>query len=172
MSKNLRLWFFCILFPALIAIDQITKGIAKAHLQGKETFSYLYDTVRLVYVENTGAFLSLGSGWSDQLSFVVFVLLPLLFLVLLAGYLIKNRNTMNLFVYLSMIFIAAGGFGNLIDRVAYHRHVTDFLNFGIGNVRTGILNFADMYVTTGVILLVIFYMKDSKKPKETVATGK
>jgi signal peptidase II len=166
MNKNFRLWLFCILFPALIALDQITKSIAKAHLLGKETFSYLYDTIRLVYVENTGAFLSLGSGWSDQLSFVVFVLLPLLFLILLGGYLIKNRNTMNLFVYLSMIFIAAGGFGNLIDRVLYHRHVTDFLNFGIGNVRTGILNFADMYVTTGVILLIVFYMKDSKKPKE------
>jgi signal peptidase II len=169
MKKISRIWLFFILFIALIGLDQITKSIAKAHLMGKETFSYLYDTVRLVYVENTGAFLSFGSNWSDQLSFAVFILLPLIFLVLLAAYIIKNRSTMNLYVFLSMVFITSGGFGNLIDRVFYHRHVTDFLNFGIGNVRTGILNFADMYVTTGVILLILFYMKDSKKPKEVKA---
>jgi signal peptidase II len=166
MKKINRLQLFCILFVALIAIDQITKGIAKAYLLGKESYSFLYDTIRLIYVENTGAFLSFGSTWPDSLSFIVFVILPLVFLILLAVYLIKNRNTMNFIVYLSMIFIASGGFGNLIDRILYHRHVTDFLNFGIGNVRTGILNFADMYVTTGVILLIFFYMKDSKKPKE------
>jgi signal peptidase II len=168
MNKNFRLWLFFILFVGLIGIDQITKIIAKAQLIGKEAIFWFYDIVRLVYVENTGAFLSLGSNWPDTLSLAVFIILPLVFLLLLAVYLIKNRDNMNLFVFLSMTFILSGGMGNLIDRIIYHRHVTDFLNFGIGNIRTGILNFADMCVTTGVVLLIVYYMKDSKKPATTM----
>lgn len=164
MKTNLRLLLFIVLLIGLIGCDRITKSIAKEQLQGKGTFSYFHDTFRLVYVENTGAFLSLGANWSDLTSNVVFIMLPLIFLVFLAVYIIRNRNKASLFVFLCMTFILAGGLGNLIDRIFYHRHVADFLNFGIQNLRTGILNFADMYVTIGVILLIIFQMKDKKEP--------
>jgi len=162
MKTNFRLLLFVVLFIGLIGCDRITKIVAKKELQGKGSYTYFHDTIRLVYVENTGAFLSLGADWSDGVSNVVFIGVPLIFLLLLAIYVIKNRNNTSMLVYLAMIFIFSGGMGNLIDRILYHRHVTDFLNFGIGNVRTGILNMADTYVTAGVALMLLFYITEKK----------
>ena len=55
-----------------------------------------------------------------------------------------------------LVTIIGGGLGNLIDRLSNNFRVVDFINFGIGNVRTGILNVADMSVTFGVIILAIY----------------
>jgi len=48
----------------------------------------------------------------------------------------------------------AGGASNLIDRLAHDR-VVDFLNVGLGPLRTGIFNVADMAVTAGVLLVLV-----------------
>ena len=48
--------------------------------------------------------------------------------------------------------IIAGGLGNIIDRLLFDRHVSDFMNIGIQNIRTGIFNFADVCVTAGAIV--------------------
>jgi hypothetical protein len=53
----------------------------------------------------------------------------------------------------------SGGMGNITDRVLYNRHVTDFINLGIMNIRTGIFNVADLYVTIGVLMLLIGYIR-------------
>ena len=91
--------------------------------------------------------------------------LPLIVLLLIAAYVIYKRNEMSIFVFLSFILILAGGFGNVLDRFFFDRHVVDFLNVGIDNLRTGIFNFADFYITTGVIALLFFYRtKTEKKP--------
>lgn len=38
--------------------------------------------------------------------------------------------------------VCSGGIGNLIDRFAQHGHVMDFLNVGVGSLRTGVFNVA------------------------------
>jgi signal peptidase II len=48
----------------------------------------------------------------------------------------------------------AGGASNLIDRLIYDGYVLDFLNVGVGSVRTGIFNVADAFIMAGVILLI------------------
>lgn len=68
---------------------------------------------------------------------------------------------------LAFIMIFAGGVGNIIDRIVNDRHVIDFMNMGIGTLRTGIFNFADLCLTTGVVLLLFTY---PKKEKEQGAT--
>ena len=69
----------------------------------------------------------------------------------------------------SIAMVIAGGIGNIIDRILFDRHVTDFMNIGIGNIRTGIFNVADMCVTAGVIGLLLFF--NEKKNKPTVTTN-
>lgn len=56
---------------------------------------------------------------------------------------------------LSLLF--SGGIGNIIDRILFDRHVTDFMNLGVQNIRTGIFNVADVCVTAGAIGLLLFY---------------
>jgi signal peptidase II len=50
--------------------------------------------------------------------------------------------------------VAAGGASNLIDRLA-RGTVTDFMNVGIGPLRTGIFNLADVAITLGAVLVVL-----------------
>ena len=111
--------------------------------------SFYHDTFRLDYVENTGAFLSFGDNWSPTASFWLMNVLPLLFLMGLFVYAIRQTATSSLKSVFPFLLVCAGGLGNIIDRILYNRHVTDFMNMGINNIRTGIFNVADMYVTAG-----------------------
>ena len=56
---------------------------------------------------------------------------------------------------LGLSFIAGGGFGNLADRLFRGGRVSDFLNLGIGTLRTGIFNCADMAILAGCVLLLV-----------------
>ena len=51
--------------------------------------------------------------------------------------------------------IAGGGLGNLYDRLTNTGRVVDFLMVGMGSLRTGIFNVADLAITFGVGLFVL-----------------
>jgi len=48
-----------------------------------------------------------------------------------------------------------GGASNLIDRLVYKGAVIDFLNIGIGNLRTGVFNVADVAIVAGAGLMIL-----------------
>jgi lipoprotein signal peptidase len=52
-----------------------------------------------------------------------------------------------------LVLFLAGGLSNLADRLAIGS-VIDFLNVGIGQVRTGIFNVADVAIMTGAALVL------------------
>jgi signal peptidase II len=162
MKRSIKIILFCFISIVFIGCDQVTKELAKLHLKDKAAMSFYHDTFRLDYVENTGAFLSFGADWSPAASFWLLNVLPLLFLMSLFVYAIRktaNSTLMNVFPFL---LICAGGLGNIIDRIIYDRHVTDFMNLGINNLRTGIFNFADVYVSSGVIMLLVMQWRNSR----------
>ncbi len=167
MNKKVKILLFCITCFAFISCDRITKDIAKEHLKNKETFSYLHDTVRLEYVENTGAALSLGDNLSVKTSFWLLSILPLIFLLVLFTYTLKNAQKMNTMKVFFLALLFSGGIGNIIDRILFDRHVTDFMNVGFENIRTGVFNVADICVTAGAIGLLLFYK--NQREKETVS---
>lgn len=148
-----------------MALDRWTKVLAKTHLMGQEALSYFNNMVRLVYVENTGAFLSMGSSLSNGTSFWLLTIIPLLLLGGLGYFIIKKNHELPTLHFIALTCILAGGLGNVIDRIVFDRHVTDFLNVGIGTLRTGIFNFADMYVSFGAVVLLFFSLgKKKDKP--------
>ena len=169
MKKSTRIILFCICCLAFISCDSITKDFAKDHLKNKATVTYLDDTVRLQYVENTGAALSWGDDLPRQVSFWLLSILPLLILSGLFIYTLKNLQQMGPMKVFSIALVFSGGIGNITDRLLYDRHVTDFLNVGIGNIRTGIFNVADVCVTSGVIGLLFFF--NDKQNKHTTNTN-
>ena len=169
MKKSTRIILFCICCLAFISCDRITKDFAKDHLKNKATVTYLDDTVRLQYVENTGAALSWGDDLPRQVSFWLLSILPLLILSGLFIYTLKNLQQMGPMKVFSIALVFSGGIGNITDRLLYDRHVTDFLNVGIGNIRTGIFNVADVCVTSGVIGLLFFF--NDKQNKHTTNTN-
>jgi signal peptidase II len=74
---------------------------------------------------------------------------------------LRRAKQLKSFEMTAFILIFSGGIGNLIDRLLFDRHVTDFINLGIADFRTGIFNIADVYVTTGVLMLLFNYLKKS-----------
>lgn len=169
MKKTTRIILFCICCLAFIGCDRVTKDLAKEHLRDKATKTYLNDTVRLQYVENTGAALSLGEDLPKQVSFWLLSILPLIILSGLFFYTLKNLDQMSPMKVFSIALVFSGGIGNIIDRILYDRHVADFLNVGIGSIRTGIFNVADICVTAGVIGLLLFF--NDKQNHPTVNTN-
>ena len=61
-----------------------------------------------------------------------------------------------------MIF--GGAIGNLYDRI-FFRAVPDFIDFHIGDFHWFIFNVADIFISLGVILMIIFELIDNKKEK-------
>jgi len=163
MKNWMKVLLFCLTCLMFIGCDRVTKDLAKQHLMYREPISYFHNTFVLEYVENTGAALSLGDQLSKPVSFWLLSIAPLVFLMLVFVYAIRKMRELSLLKVLSFSMIIAGGLGNIIDRIMFDRHVTDFMNIGIHNLRTGIFNFSDVCVTAGVIGLLISYRE--KKPK-------
>lgn len=146
---------------ACVGIDQITKAVVRESLPRHEIMSYLGDTLRVQYAENRGAFLGMGAALSERTRTIVFVTGIGAVVAGILTYLLLAQASSLLFTA-ALSLIAAGGLGNLIDRVALGGYVVDFLNIGIGPVRTGIFNVADVAITAGALLLIIDQIKHSK----------
>ena len=153
---------FCVGCTVFIGCDRVTKQLAKEHLMYQEPKSYFHDTFRFEYAENTGAALSLGDSLPKALSFWVLSMVPLAVLMVLLVYVLKRLDKFSFLKLSCFCLIIAGGLGNVIDRIIYDRHVTDFMNMGINNIRTGIFNVADVCITAGVIGLFIAYNNKDK----------
>jgi signal peptidase II len=163
VNKKLNIIIFCVLCLGFIGCDQVTKGWARSYLDNREPVSIFHDTIRLIYVENTGAFMSWGAEWSQNMSFWIFTILPVALLLSFLVYVLKKWSQISILQAISFCMIFSGGIGNVIDRIVRHRHVTDFINLGFQDFRTGIFNVADLYVTIGVLFFAFSSLKPSKK---------
>ncbi len=136
------------------ACDQLSKSIAREYLPGTGIHSYLGDTFRLQYSQNPGAFLGLGDSLSSAVRFDGFIVgVGLIVAALLAWAALSRRLQWP--QRIAVAVVGAGGGSNLIDRIRFDGTVTDFLNLGIGPLRTGIFNVADLMLMVGVIWLLI-----------------
>jgi signal peptidase II len=155
MQRLTRLFVVITLLFACAGCDQATKSLARTHLSPGVTSSYAHDMFRLVYSENAGAFLSLGASLPKAVRTMVLQGAVGLIAVGLVAAALFWRGLTELQVA-AITLLGASGFGNLIDRVVYDGRVTDFLNLGLGHLRTGIFNIADVYGVVGVIMLLAF----------------
>ena len=154
-SKILKkLGFILPIIIALIIIDLVTKEIAQANLQFKPSVTYLGGFIKLIYAENTGGMLSFGSTIPEFLKVIIFQVLVTALLLFLFGYFLYKNDLTKIQVAAFVLFLG-GGFGNLIDRFFNDGKVVDFILLQAGGLHTGIFNVADMYVTTGVGLILV-----------------
>jgi signal peptidase II len=164
LKKLPRALAVAIIMFACIGCDQTTKFVAKERLRFGEIHSFAGDIFRLHYAENTGAFLGLGSSLPGRWRQLIFTFLVAFFLLGLLLYVLLSRDLLFTQVFY-LTLVLAGGISNLIDRIVYDGRVIDFLNVGIGPIRTGIFNVADMAITAGAILLAVESFR--KKPQRS-----
>jgi signal peptidase II len=136
---------------ATIGCDRMTKRLASATLAGAPDRSFLAGTVRVAYAENTGGFLSVGAEWPAHGRIAVFVVITGALLAAMGVAIMRARWSR--WPLLGATLFLAGGASNWIDRVV-HGRVVDFLNLGIGPLRTGVFNVADVAILAGLGLLL------------------
>jgi signal peptidase II len=131
---------------------------------GGPDITFLQDSVRLTYAENPGAFLGIGASLPAPARAAVFrvaaslIVLGLVLSAFLWPGLSRGR-------VVALTLLAASGLGNLVDRYLQDGRVTDFLNIGIGNLRTGIFNVADVLGVVAVTLLLVLRKRDATRSR-------
>ena len=158
MNKYLcKPWFAAILTVILIGFDQWTKMLAVAFLKGKDPFVIWNGVFELHYLENRGAAFGMMQG---QRTFFLIMGIVVFIAVI---YLFSHMSKENRFwpIRLIAVFILAGAWGNMLDRMRLF-YVVDFFYFKL--IDFPIFNVADIYVTTATAFLLMlfgFYYKDS-----------
>ena len=160
---NPRIFLICALSLSLISWDQVSKDYAREHLRNKAPRAFVHDSFRLEYVENTGAAMSFADDLPPRLSFWLLGIVPLAVLMGLFGYMMMRARTLSKPKLIALSLIFAGGMGNILDRLLFDRHVSDFMNVGVSSVRSGIFNFADMWIFFGAIWVVMASFRDQRR---------
>ena len=143
----------------LVLIDQCMKiFISKMMLNNRFEDMQLLPFLNIVFVRNTGVSFGMFSEWGilGRYFFSIFSIVIGCFLILLAIF--SDTKVFRI----SLSLISSGALGNAIDRV-YFGGVIDFIDFFIYNLHWPAFNFADIFITLGVILLLfdnIFYKKN------------
>ena len=141
-----------------IALDQISKIWVRNNFDSYIENSIISDLFTLIKVENTGAFLGMGSELSEILRILLLIVLPIIVLISITIYNYIDK-TLDKISIIGFSLIIGGGIGNIFDRIVYGS-VTDFLYLDFGGIfKTGIFNIADLSVTTGMILILISSFK-------------
>ncbi|RMH85653.1 MAG: signal peptidase II [Calditrichaeota bacterium] len=147
-----------------VVVDQITKLIAVMTLKHTPPRSYLGDFFRLQYAENTGAMLGFGSDLPEAVRFWVLTVMVGILLLGLLVYLLFNPHLRTSQV-IAFSLISGGGISNFIDRLLNDGRVVDFMNMGIGWLRTGIFNVADVLIMIGLgMVLLLGGWRERRKP--------
>ena len=153
------IWIF--LTFLIVLLDQFTKNLVVKNMQLYEEIPVIDSFFQLNYVLNDGAGLGLFSN--ARWVFISFTTLVIILAIIL---LLKNYFDHTL-AYFSIIFILYGGIGNMIDRV-FVGEVVDFFQFEIKFFDL-IFNVADIFVTFGTIMFVVYYLfiyNNDKKEKD------
>tara|TARA_B100000902_G_scaffold249021_1_gene235676 strand:+ start:911 stop:1402 length:492 start_codon:yes stop_codon:yes gene_type:complete len=160
-KKNIYL-IILILFN--IGIDQYSKKIVREEIIPGSQTEILGKLLQLMNVENSGAFLGMGSESNPTVKLIFLLILPIIVILSVLYYLFTNKSIDKL-TSVGLSCIVGGGLANLYDRFLYGS-VTDFLFMDFGIAKTGIFNLADLSVTTGMILILLSTFKEKVKPEE------
>lgn len=167
----------CFLLEALLLIvvlslDLITKHYVVDYLltQPFNSAPCIDGFINLVYVKNYGASFGIFSGKTEFL--IAFVIISLLIMAIIWIFFLRDQPSV---IKISIIFLIAGGIGNLVDRIAFG-YVRDFLNFSF--FEFPVFNVADSFVVIGTFMLIIYLIyslivefKKTKKDKDKEQTN-
>ena len=148
-----------IIIALSIFLDQISKILIRNNVEQYSDIKLIGEYFILTNVENSGAFLGMGSGFSPIMKSVFLIILPIIVLISIIIYVYRDKEIDKISL-IGFSIIIGGGIGNIFDRIMYGS-VTDFLFIDLGGIfKTGIFNIADLAVTTGMILILLMSFKN------------
>ena len=136
-----------------ILIDFLSKIFIMNKLSVGESKTIIKDFFYITHVNNKGAAWGLLSN-----NTILLIIVSVLFTCLFIYYIEKNK--LKIYEEISAGIILAGILGNMFDRI-FRGYVVDFLNFYIFGYDYPVFNIADTFIVTGVIILMVFYIKEA-----------
>lgn len=166
MLKQIRLsrtLFILSLVMVNVGCDQVSKSIVRERVAYHDYIEVIEDYFTLTKVENSGAFLGMGSDLNPVLRTIVMLILPAVALLIMLVLLVF-RTSLTPTMIIGICFMLGGGIGNVIDRFRYGA-VTDFLHIDFGFFQTGIFNLADVSIMLGASMLFIYTLLHKNNPE-------
>ncbi len=180
MTDNLNKKILLILFIILLTVflDQLSKTLISKNMELYSFKTIIPGVLNFRYIINYGFLLGIGSNLNDGRTFNGVVIITIIALTILLSYfiyLIFQKST-PYFLLITFSILIGGAWGNFLDRLIKGK-VIDFLEIVLPFKRIGrfyigstpIFNLADLFVTVGIILLLIYYFiiepKENKKQK-------
>ena len=151
--KNLTKNFYINLFIifSIFIIDRITK-IYVVSVNGKNSYEDLYSSkflnINLIWNEGIafGLFSFSQNNLYNLLTLIISIIIIVILKMIINSYGIKKYGLMIIF---------GGALGNLFDRIFY-KAVPDFIDFHIGELHWFVFNVADIFITIGVIIMILY----------------
>ena len=139
-----------IIILSIFTLDRLIKiYLIDLQLSGTDVDFYIFPFLNIYLVWNTGIGFGLISMENNIFYLIITAIITVINLILIF-LLFKTKG-----IYASFIAIIIGGsLGNLFDRMYYHA-VPDFIDFHVGNFHWFIFNVADIFITLGIISLII-----------------
>ena len=117
----------------------------------------------------TSKFLNINLIWNEGIAFGLFSFDKSLFynflsfligiVIIIIIFILKNSEGLKRYFFL---MILGGALGNFYDRLFYNA-VPDFIDFHVGNFHWFIFNVSDIFISTGVLLMIILELNSKKK---------
>lgn len=156
MYRNImRFSFLSSLVIFVVVLDQWTKQLVVNALVLEESIDIIPGFFNLTYIRNFGVAFGMFARMSHSIRTLILLGLPVIILIFLCV-LFFWRDFQSWFTTVSLGLIISGAIGNLIDR-AFQGYVVDFLDFNLGVMRWPAFNVADICVSVGGIMLLLYF---------------
>ena len=145
--------FFVLLIFLLDRFSKIYVIYLNSKLAQDEIYNSKFLNISLIWNEGI-AFGLLSFQKQNIYNFITLIIILIIFIIIYM--IIKNTG----FKKYSLVMILGGAFGNVYDRIVY-KAVPDFIDFHVGNFHWFIFNVADIFITLGVIFMIILEIIDN-----------
>tara|TARA_B100000212_G_scaffold83588_2_gene60519 strand:+ start:1677 stop:2165 length:489 start_codon:yes stop_codon:yes gene_type:complete len=154
MKKN---WFIFVIF--LIVVDQLSKLLVQLFIPVNTSIKIVPDLLLFTHITNDG----ISFGWNPFSNSIILFFVSLVACIFIIKVLVDSESETKL-NQISLCLIIGGAIGNLIDRfftafnLFNYTGVVDFIDVGTKFYRFYIFNFADSFITIGVIFYIYSFI--------------
>ena len=160
LKKNFYFHIFIVFF--VFILDRLSKiyviYLTKINYDS-EIFSSKFLNIQLIW--NQG--IAFGLFDFEKSNFYNFLTILILFIISIIIYMSIKANGSKRY---ALLMILGGALGNVFDRI-FNKAVPDFIDFHVGNFHWFIFNVADIFISLGVIFMILLEITDNNKTINT-----
>ena len=160
LKKNFYFHIFIVFF--VFILDRLSKiyviYLSKINYNS-EIFSSKFLNIQLIW--NQG--IAFGLFDFEKSNFYNFLTILILFIISIIIYMSIKANGSKKY---ALLMILGGALGNVFDRI-FNKAVPDFIDFHVGNFHWFIFNVADIFISLGVIFMILLEITDNNKTINT-----